>query len=121
MFIFGGLFVVFGSLPIAFRRFPFVGQARKLGFLTVGTKEKLIFSSQRSLCVSWISVFLRDSWGIQTLNLLIRSQMLYSVELRSRPSFEESAAKVHAIFLRCKFFGRFFTFARFFSLSSPLY
>ena len=29
----------------------------------------------------------RDSAGIQTRNLLIRSQMLYSVELRSRALF----------------------------------
>ena len=30
------------------------------------------------------STFLRDSAGIQTRNLLIRSQVLYSVELRSQ-------------------------------------
>lgn len=32
-----------------------------------------------------LAIFLCDSYRIQTCNLLIRSQVLYSVELRSRP------------------------------------
>ena len=33
--------------------------------------------------------FSRDSYRIQTCNLLIRSQMLYSVELRSRSNITQ--------------------------------
>ena len=35
--------------------------------------------------------FYRDSYRIQTCNLLIRSQMLYSVELRSREYYSDFA------------------------------
>ena len=35
--------------------------------------------------VSYLHPIVRDSCRIQTCNLLIRSQMLYSVELRSHP------------------------------------
>ena len=39
----------------------------------------------------------RDSYRIQTYNLLIRSQMLYSVELTSRPKCICNAEKVTRI------------------------
>ncbi len=48
---------------------------------------------------------LSDSCGIQTHNLLIRSQMLYSVELRSRPYrvfFAIASAKVVTSFQTAK-------------------
>ena len=45
-----------------------------------------------------------DSEGIQTPNLLIRSQMLYSVELRSR----FAGAKIRRQFDRCKFLKIFY-------------
>ena len=48
-----------------------------------------------------------DSDRIQTCNLLIRSQMLYSVELRSR-YFSFASAKVYTILLSRKFLGNFF-------------
>ena len=43
-------------------------------------------------------LFLCDPCRIQTCNLLIRSQMLYSVELRGRCPFID-AAKVHFFFI----------------------
>ena len=46
---------------------------------------------------------LSDSYRIQTCNLLIRSQMLYSVELRSLPWF--AVAKVSNISVISKTFG----------------
>ena len=49
-----------------------------------------------------------DSGGIQTRNLLIRSQMLYSVELRSPFAFHFRAAKVRNIFVTAKLFRVFF-------------
>ena len=49
-----------------------------------------------------------DSAGIQTRNLLIRSQMLYSVELRSH--FLIASAKVWLYFLTTKFFRDFLIF-----------
>ena len=53
-----------------------------------------------------------DSCRIQTCNLLIRSQMLYSVELRSHLRFHhflflKSGAKVHVFFILAKFFFAF--------------
>ena len=54
-----------------------------------------------------------DSRGIQTHNLLIRSQMLYSVELGSRFSFKsqaiffKSTAKVRSFWETTKYFGNF--------------
>ena len=47
-----------------------------------------------------------DSGGIQTHNLLIRSQMLYSVELRNH--FRFAGAKVHTFFGTAKFLESFF-------------
>ena len=51
--------------------------------------------------------FFSDPHRIQTCNLLIRSQMLYSVELRSR-YFSFASAKVYTILLSRKFLGNFF-------------
>ena len=48
-----------------------------------------------------------DSRGIQTHNLLIRSQMLYSVELGSLP-FLFAGAKVRTFSELTKSFGNFF-------------
>ena len=50
---------------------------------------------------------LGDSYRIQTYNLLIRSQMLYSVELRSR-YFRFASAKVGICSIRAKPFPCFF-------------
>ena len=50
---------------------------------------------------------LSDSGGIQTHNLLIRSQMLYSVELRSHP-FCFAGAKVRTFLESTKLFPNFF-------------
>gem|GEM_PF-5166688 len=47
-----------------------------------------------------------DSRGIQTHNLLIRSQMLYSVELGSL-SFLKASAKVRSFWETTKYFGNF--------------
>ena len=57
-----------------------------------------------------INVFFRDSRGIQTRNLLIRSQMLYSVELGSLSSHHScfASAKVRTFFESTKFFALFF-------------
>ena len=49
-----------------------------------------------------------DSNRIQTYNLLIRSQMLYSVELRSR-CFSQLRCKGTAFFWNCKMCGDFFS------------
>ena len=51
--------------------------------------------------------FVRDSGGIQTHNLLIRSQMLYSVELRNLRSLI-AGAKVHTFSETTKLFRHFF-------------
>ena len=48
-----------------------------------------------------------DSRGIQTHNLLIRSQMLYSVELGSHP-FRFAVAKVRTFYGTAKLFTTFF-------------
>ena len=48
---------------------------------------------------------LRDSAGIQTRNLLIRSQMLYSVKLRN---LLKSGAKILLIFDCATLYGTFF-------------
>ena len=53
------------------------------------------------------SLLFRDSGGIQTHNLLIRSQMLYSVELRN-PLFLFAGAKVHTFSELTKSFRDFF-------------
>ena len=53
------------------------------------------------------SLLFRDSGGIQTHNLLIRSQMLYSVELRNH-SAPHYLTKVHTFFELTKHFGDFF-------------
>ena len=45
-----------------------------------------------------------DSHRIQTCNLLIRSQMLYSVELASHAAYCVCDCKVNTIFLICKIF-----------------
>ena len=75
-----------------------------------------------------------DSWGIQTLNLLIRSQMLYSVELRSlqKPNAAEASenhnlqtvgsiasAKVERLLVLTKPSRRFFQKSSFLFLFSP--
>ena len=52
-------------------------------------------------------LMLCDSYRIQTCNLLIRSQMLYSVELRSRLFFF-CDAKLGTFLILCKFFDNFF-------------
>ncbi len=52
-------------------------------------------------------LMLCDSYRIQTCNLLIRSQMLYSVELRSRLFFF-CDAKLRTFLILCKFFDNFF-------------
>ena len=61
---------------------------------------------QRS-CKYGIASLSSDSRGIQTHNLLIRSQMLYSVELGSHP-FRFAVAKVRIIFGTTKFSSYFF-------------
>ena len=54
------------------------------------------------------TAFLRDSDRIQTCNLLIRSQMLYSVELRS-PALVALRLQRYNLFLDCTiFFVNFF-------------
>gem|GEM_PF-6432635 len=63
------------------------------------TRKKALPSQQRLLSC--------DSRGIQTHNLLIRSQMLYSVELGSRP-FLKSCAKVQRFFCNQQFFFEIF-------------
>ena len=61
---------------------------------------------------SFLRLFLNpcDSRGIQTHNLLIRSQMLYSVELGSlfATHFRIAVAKVRSFFDTAKFFPHFF-------------
>ena len=57
--------------------------------------------------LSSLSPFSCDSRGIQTHNLLIRSQMLYSVELGSLP-FCFAVAKVHTFYGTAKLFRNFF-------------
>ena len=49
-----------------------------------------------------------DSYRIQTCNLLIRSQMLYSVELMSHCRFGFAPAKLGLFFLPAKLFCLFF-------------
>ena len=49
-----------------------------------------------------------DSYRIQTCNLLIRSQMLYSVELMSHCRFGFATAKLGLFFLPAKLFCLFF-------------
>ena len=50
-----------------------------------------------------------DSYRIQTCNLLIRSQMLYSVELRSLPNhFRFAIAKLQLFYELTKYSGHFF-------------
>ncbi len=51
-------------------------------------------------------LILCDSYRIQTCNLLIRSQMLYSVELRSHLLF--AVAKLRSIFVLCNSCGQKF-------------
>ena len=75
--------------------------------LSENTKNKKTQAKLGSLC---------DSCRIQTCNLLIRSQMLYSVELRSRcllgflleVSPSKAIAKVHTFLILTKFFFIFF-------------
>ena len=61
-----------------------------------------------------LKVSLSDSGGIQTHNLLIRSQMLYSVELRNLRSCCSSvislkaSAKVRTFYVTAKHFPNFF-------------
>ena len=55
------------------------------------------------------SLALSDSNRIQTYNLLIRSQMLYSVELWSR-CFSQLRCKGIAFFWNCKMFANFFLY-----------
>ena len=57
--------------------------------------------------LAMVILFLRDSGGIQTHNLLIRSQMLYSVELRNLRSLI-AGAKVRTFFVTAKLFTVFF-------------
>ena len=58
---------------------------------------------------------LSDSGGIQTHNLLIRSQMLYSVELRNLRSFI-AGAKVRTFSETTKYFADYFVDICVFSL-----
>ena len=51
---------------------------------------------------------LGDAYRIQTYNLLIRSQMLYSIELRSRALFRFAIAKLVYFSELTKFFSHFF-------------
>ena len=51
-----------------------------------------------------------DRDRIQTCNRLIRSQLLYSVELRGHVSFFLTGAKVWIFFILCKCFYDFFRF-----------
>lgn len=57
-----------------------VAQMGIINFLMMTSTKK----TTRLMIVWWS---LCDFEGIQTLNLLIRSQVLYSVELRSRPQY----------------------------------
>ncbi len=61
-----------------------------------------------AVLISTCTHCLRDSGGIQTHNLLIRSQMLYSVELRNL-RFLFAGAKVRTFSELTKFFGVFFS------------
>ena len=74
-----------------------------------------------------VILFLCDSGGIQTHNLLIRSQMLYSVELRNHRSLF-AGAKVRTFFESTKLFSKFFRkkcvfagFLLFFELRTSLF
>ena len=65
--------------------------------------------------LAMVILFLCDSGGIQTHNLLIRSQMLYSVELRNLRSCIQgrcslfAGAKVRTFFESTKLFSKFFS------------
>ena len=66
-----------------------------------------------------IQILFCDSGGIQTHNLLIRSQMLYSVELRNQ-LLSFAFRKALALFLNCECKGKEFfcnlqTFSKLFS------
>src|SRR5574344_1261936 len=76
---------------------------------TLWTKEKVICGQIRyKKAGNEITSFsLCDSGGIQTHNLLIRSQMLYSVELRSQ-SVSDLRLQRYAVFFTCATIKRFF-------------
>ena len=61
-------------------------------------------------------LYLCDSAGIQTRNLLIRSQMLYSVELQSH-AFRKRLQRYHFILILANILATFY----FFIAALPLY
>ena len=63
--------------------------------------------NRQVVIINYLPIVLSDSGGIQTHNLLIRSQMLYSVELRNHCSLKASA-KVRCFAEIAKCFGNFF-------------
>ena len=78
--------------------------------------DKKVYNTkkERRMLLSASFFFFSDSCRIQTCNLLIRSQMLYSVELRSHPLFQvflylKSGAKIHTFSECTKFFFYLFT------------
>ena len=66
---------------------------------------KVANEKSQVLYIKRLAIFKSDSRGIQTHNLLIRSQMLYSVELGSLSL--NASAKVMRIFELCKLFECF--------------
>ena len=66
--------------------------------------------SDEPMCSSLLT--LRDSRGIQTHNLLIRSQMLYSVELGSHPFLHLRVQRYGHFLKQPNIFSFFFSFAR---------
>ena len=75
-----------------------------LGKISTHTPRHIKKTSQSKLCSL---LMFCDSDRIQTCNLLIRSQMLYSVELRSL-HFRIASAKVTTFFETTKTFSCFF-------------
>ena len=74
-----------------------------------GKRRAILWIETKKRGIS-IPLLLCDSCRIQTCNLLIRSQMLYSVELRSHRLFlSKSGAKVHTFPILAKFFFDFFS------------
>ena len=88
---------------------PYISKADKIREFRIEQTQK-----KELTCVNSSLQFIQlcDSGRIQTCNLLIRSQMLYSVELRSQKllkrCFLKADAKVRNIFESTKFFFVFF-------------
>ena len=80
-----------------------LSEAFKCDFVGIQT-QNLLIRSQMLYSVELRSLQKSDFVGIQTQNLLIRSQMLYSVELRSLFAF--ASAKIRTSFETSKASGK---------------